>query len=41
LLQKWWRRYRQLRRLDARLLADVGLAELDRHIECGKWFWQR
>lgn len=31
---------RQLRDLDARLLADVGITEAERRRECAKWFWQ-
>ncbi len=31
---------RRLRDLDARLLADVGVTEVERRRECAKWFWQ-
>jgi uncharacterized protein YjiS (DUF1127 family) len=39
----WWRRVRTraaLRKLDARLLADIGLTPAERRSECAKWFWQ-
>lgn len=43
ILRLWRRRAhtrRQLRRLDARQLADVGLDEGRRRDEGVKWFWQ-
>lgn len=39
----WQRRIvsrRQLARLDARLLADAGISESQRHAELGKPFWR-
>ncbi|MDO9625927.1 MAG: DUF1127 domain-containing protein [Pseudomonas sp.] len=39
----WQRRIvsrRQLARLDARLLADAGISEAQRHAELGKPFWR-
>ncbi|MBL8698645.1 MAG: DUF1127 domain-containing protein [Alphaproteobacteria bacterium] len=43
LLRAWFHRAttrRQLRDLDARALADVGLTERERERECARWFWQ-
>lgn len=43
ILRTWHRRFktrRQLRKLDARLLDDVGISEAERQQECAKWFWQ-
>jgi uncharacterized protein YjiS (DUF1127 family) len=43
ILRTWHRRFktrRQLRKLDARLLDDVGLSEAERRHECAKWFWR-
>lgn len=43
LLRVWFHRAttrRQLRDLDARALADVGLTERERERECARWFWQ-
>lgn len=43
ILRTWHRRLktrRQLRKLDARLLDDVGISEAERQQECAKWFWQ-
>ena len=31
---------RHLATLDARALADVGLTDAERRMECEKWFWQ-
>jgi uncharacterized protein YjiS (DUF1127 family) len=31
---------RQLRDLDERLLVDIGRLEVERRVECAKWFWQ-
>jgi len=31
---------RQLRTLNHKHLADIGLSEADRTTECQKWFWQ-
>jgi uncharacterized protein YjiS (DUF1127 family) len=41
--QQWQRRIisrRQLARLDARLLADAGISEAQRHAELSKPFWR-
>jgi uncharacterized protein YjiS (DUF1127 family) len=43
ILRTWHRRLktrRQLRKLDARLLDDVGLSEAERQQECAKRFWR-
>lgn len=40
---RWAVRYgtrQQLRRLDTRALADVGISEAERRRECSKWFWE-
>ena len=42
-VQHWSRNHRtrrQLSRLDDHQLPDLGLAAVDREIECRKWFWQ-
>jgi uncharacterized protein YjiS (DUF1127 family) len=42
-LRTWRRRLktrRQLRKLDARLLDDVGVSEAERQQECAKRFWR-
>jgi uncharacterized protein YjiS (DUF1127 family) len=31
---------RQLRELDGRLLADIGLTGAQCRVECAKWFWR-
>ena len=42
-LRLWLRRAatrRQLARLDAHLLGDIGLSPIERDAECRKWFWR-
>jgi uncharacterized protein YjiS (DUF1127 family) len=42
-LRTWIARARSraaLRKLDGRLLKDIGRTECERAIECNKWFWQ-
>ncbi len=42
-IRRWQRNHRtrqQLDRLDAHRLRDLGLADIDRRIECRKRFWQ-
>jgi len=35
-----WLRRRELARLEAYRLSDIGMSEAERRRECGRWFWQ-
>jgi len=42
-VRRWRRRARtrtRLAALNGRMLADIGLSDLDRWRECNKWFWE-